>query len=188
MAEGAKQFFVGLIHPRTWLAAILGIITAVILSLALGGLLSDFFGNLVSQLSGGAIPTTLIRTSSIGTVVLLMGVFSGAMAGSILPLAILCVAAVVAGLVFGATSKKERVGAKAFIGGFDLAIIYTVIMLIVYIVWWSFLGSWPGFSALYSSLIATLTGAMLVDIVVAFVVFWLVSAIIAMIVLSAKHD
>jgi hypothetical protein len=183
MAEGAKQFFVGLIHPRTWLAAILGIVCAVILSLALGGLLTDFVSNLISAPS-----TSLIRTSSIGTVIALLGVFSAAMLGNIIPLAILCVAAVVAGLVFGATSKKERVGAKSFIGGFDLAIIYTVIMLIVYVIWWALLGSTPTFTTLYQSLIATLTGAMVVDIVVAFVVFWLVSAILAMIVLSAKHD
>jgi hypothetical protein len=185
MAEAVKQLFVGFIHPRTWLAAIIGIVAAVLTAVAIGGTLTDFFTTLFNNLGGGyAVIAPYLQSIGIGVFAAMLFVYTSAMSGSFLPLLVLMVGAIVAGLIFGLTSKKERVASKSIVGGFDIGIIYAVIVTVVYVFWTI---SFAGFTDLYNQVVAFLQLAPL-DIFVSFLIFWWVSAIISMIVLSAKHD
>nr|MDO8097587.1 hypothetical protein [Candidatus Njordarchaeota archaeon] len=185
MAEAVKQFFVGFIHPRTWLAAILGIVVAVITAVALGGALTSFFETIFTSLGGGyAAIAPYLESIGVGIFLAMLNVYTAAMSGSLTPLLVLVVGAVVAGLIFGLTAKKERVASKSIIGGLNIGIIYIAIVLVVYIFW---ISSWAGFTALYNAVIAYLTGLWL-DVLVSFLIVWWVSAILSILILSMKHD
>jgi hypothetical protein len=185
MAEAIKQLFVGFIHPRTWLAALIGIVAAVIMAVAIGGALTSFFTTLFTNLGGGyAALAPYLQGIGIGVFAAMLGAFSAAMVGSYIPLVVLLVGAIVAGLIFGLTAKKERVASKSIVGGFDIGIIYTVIITVVFVFWTT---TFAGVTALYSAVIALLQGFP-IDILVTFLIVWWVSAIISIIVLSAKHD
>lgn len=182
MAEAVKQFFVGFIHPRTWLAAIVGLVVAAVAGLALAGTLVDQIGTLlslppdaVSQLKGIALNlfvTVLFVWTSLTVL------------GSATPLILVIVSAVIAGLIFGMLSKKERVGSKSIVGGLNIAFLYIIIVVIAVIIW---LVGFSGFGALYTSVVTLLQGAP-IDILVTFLVVWWVSTVVSMLVLSAKHD
>ncbi|WXG44472.1 MAG: hypothetical protein WED04_10635 [Promethearchaeati archaeon SRVP18_Atabeyarchaeia-1] len=180
MAEAVKQFFVGFIHPRTWLAAIIALVVAAVAGLALSGTLIDTLGALYGL--GPAIIDGL-KSVAFGTFLTILLVWDSLVAGSAIPLLMVIVSAVVAGLVFGLISKKERVASKSIIGGLNIAVIYLVIVVIVFLVWWI---GFTGIGPLYSAVIGLL-GAIPIDILVTFLVVWWVSAIVSMIVLSAKH-
>ena len=182
MAEAVKQFFVGFVHPRTWLAAIIGLIVAAVLGLALAGTLVDQVGTLLSlpptivaQLKGIALQLFLTILFTYSSLVSL---------GSATPLILVIVSAVAAGLVFGALSKKERVASKSIVGGLNIAFIYIIIVVIAVIVW---LVGFSGFGALYTSIVTLLQGAP-IDVLLTFIVVWWVSAIVSVLVLSVKHD
>jgi hypothetical protein len=190
MAEAVKQFFVGFIHPRTWLAALLGLVVAVIGAVAIGGALTGFFSTLLSSISGGSLSsvTSLLSAVGFGTFFAMLFVYSGLVAGTAIPLVILLIGAIVAGLVFGLLSKKERVASKSIVGGLNIGIIYTILVVVAIVFWanWS-LSTFAGFTALYNAIVALLWAAP-VDVLVMFLIVWWVSAIIAMLVLSVKHD
>jgi hypothetical protein len=190
MAEAVKQFFVGFIHPRTWLAALLGLVVAVIGSVAISGALTSFFSTVVSALGGGSLSAVTGYLSGVGFAVFsaMLFVYSSAVAGTFLPLIILLIGAIVAGLIFGLLSKKERVASKSIIGGLNIGIIYMLIVVVAVVFWlnWS-LSTFAGFTALYNAVVLLLQGAV-VDVLVSFFIVWWVSAMISMLVLSAKHD
>jgi hypothetical protein len=192
MAEAVKQFFVGFIHPRTWLAALIGLVVAVIGNIAIGGALTGFFSSLLSSLTGGSIPAVTSQLSAVGfgTFVAMLFVYSSLVAGTALPLVILLIGSIVAGLVFGALSKKERVASKSIVGGLNMAIIYTV-LVVVAIEFWLYYSlstfSTSSIGPLYSKVVALLQAAP-VDVLVMLIIVWWVSAIVSMLVLSVKHD
>ncbi|WXG44475.1 MAG: hypothetical protein WED04_10650 [Promethearchaeati archaeon SRVP18_Atabeyarchaeia-1] len=190
MAEAAKQFFLGFIHPRTWFAALIGIVAAVLTAVAMGGALTDFFSTIISGLGGGSYSSVLSYLSGVGFGVFLamLSVYSAAGVGSFLPLLVLLVGSVVAGLIFGLTAKKERVASKSIIGGFNLGIIYIALVVVAFVFWanWS-LSTFAGFTALYHAVV-TFLQTVPVDILVSFLIVWWVSAMMSIIVLSLKQD
>jgi hypothetical protein len=185
MAEAAKQFFVGFIHPRTWLAAIIGIVAAVVTGLLLVGTLTSVIGTVYTQITGGTIPSGFLEATATPIFFAMITVYTALLGGGYQPLLVLLVGSVVAGLIFGLTAKKERVASKSIIGGLNIGVIYIAVVLVVYLFW---ISTWSGFTSLFQQVLAALTSALWVDIVVAFLIVWWVSAIISMIVLSAKHD
>jgi hypothetical protein len=181
MAEAVKQFFVGFIHPRTWLAAILGLVVAAIAGLALAGTLID------TLVALGSLPPTLIsdlKGIALGVFLVVLFTYSALIGGSATPLIIVIISAFIAGLIFGLLSKKERVASKSIIGGLNIALIYMVIVVLATIVW---LIGFSGFGALYTAVVTFLQGAPL-DILVTFLVVWWVTTIVSMLILSVKHD
>jgi hypothetical protein len=190
MAEAVKQFFVGFIHPRTWLAALLGLVVAVIGAVAIGGALTDFFSTIVSGLGGGALSTVTAYLSGVGFGVFsaMLFVYTYASIGTFLPLVFLLIGSIVAGLIFGLLSKKERVASKSIVGGLNIGIIYILIVVIAVVFWlnWS-LSTFAGFTALYNAVVLLLQAAYL-DVLVSFLIVWWVSAMISIIILSVKHD
>jgi hypothetical protein len=185
MAEAVKQLFVGFIHPRTWLAALIGIVAAVLTAVAIGGALTSFFETIFNNLGGGyAALAPYLQSIGIGVFAAMLSVYSAAIAGSYLPLLVLLAGSIVAGLIFGLTAKKERVASKSIVGGFDIGIIYIVIVTVVFVFWTT---TFAGFTLLYDAVIALLQ-AFPIDILVSFLIVWWVSAIVSMTILSVKHD
>jgi hypothetical protein len=180
MAEAVKQFFVGFIHPRTWLAAIIALVVAAVAGLALSGTLIDTLAALYGL--GPSIVDGL-KSVAFGTFLTIILVYDALVAGSAIPLIMVTVSALVAGLVFGLTSKKERVASKSIIAGLNIAVIYLVIVVVVFLVWWI---GFTGIGPLYGAVVGLLQSVPL-DILLTFLVVWWVSAIVSMIVLSAKH-
>jgi hypothetical protein len=181
MAEAVKQFFLGFIHPRTWLAAIIALVVAAVTGLALSGTLIDTLAALYGL--GPSIVDGL-KSVAFGTFLVILLVYDTLVAGSALPLIMVIASAVVAGLVFGLTSKKERVASKSIIAGLNIAVIYLVIVVVVFLVWWI---GFTGIGPLYSAVVGLLQ-AIPLDILLTFLVVWWVSAIVSMVVLSAKHS
>ena len=184
MGEAVKQLFVGFIHPRIWLSALIGIVAAVVTAVALSGALTDFFTTIFNNLPSYSTLAPYLQGIGIGVFAAMLSVYSAAMVGSYIPLVVLLVGAIVAGLIFGVTAKKERVASKSIVGGFDIGIIYIVIVTVVFVFWTT---TFAGFTQLYNAVIALLQGFP-IDILVSFLVVWWVSAIISMIILSVKHD
>jgi hypothetical protein len=184
MAEAIKQLFVGFIHPRTWLAALIGIVAAVITTVAISGYLTDFFTTILNNIGGYPVLASYLQSTGVVVFAGMIFVYSFASVGTYMPLLVLIVGASVAGLVFGFMSKKERVASKSIVGGFDIGIIYAVIVVVVYVFWTI---SYVGLTDLYNHVVALLQYAP-IDILVSFLIFWWVSAIVSMIVLSLKHD
>jgi hypothetical protein len=190
MAEAVKQFFVGFIHPRTWLAVILGLVVATIGAVAVGGYLTDFFSTIISGIGGGALSTVTSYLSGVGfgSFSAMLFVYEYLIAGSAIPLVILLIGAIIAGLIFGLLSKKERVASKSIIGGLNIGLIYTLIVVVALVFWlnWS-LSTFAGFTALYNAVVLLLQAAYL-DVLVMFLIVWWVSAIVSILILSVKHD
>jgi hypothetical protein len=192
MAEAVKQFFIGFIHPRTWLAAILGLVVAVIGAAVVGSYLTSFFSTILAGLTGGSLSsvTSYLSTVGFGTFITMLFVYSSLINGTALPLVILLLGSIVAGLVFGALSKKERVASKSIVGGLNMAIIYTVLVVVAIVFWLNYslsTFSTSSIGPLYSKVVLLLQAAP-VDVLVMFIIVWWVSAIVSMLVLSAKHD
>jgi small-conductance mechanosensitive channel len=183
MAEAVKQFFVGFIHPRTWLAAILGLVIAAIVGLAIGGSLVATLSGITSSPTIGVLVSQL-KTTALGLFLVVLDVYSALVLGSAVPLLIVVVSAFVAGLVFGILSKKERIASKSIVGGLNIALIYIVVVVIALIIW---LVGFSTFTNLYNAVVTLLQGAPY-DVLVTFLVVWWVSAIVSMLVLSVKHD
>jgi hypothetical protein len=180
MAEAVKQFFVGFIHPRTWLAAIMGLVVAAIAGLALSGVLID------TLVSLGSLPPTLVsdlKNIALGLFLTVLFTYSSLIGGSATPLIIVIVSAFIAGLIFGLLSKKERVASKSIIGGLNIALIYMVIVVVVTVIWLVGLGS----GVIMSTIVALLQAAP-VDVLVTFLIVWWVSTIVSLLILSLKHD
>jgi hypothetical protein len=178
MSEAVKQFFVGFLHPRTWIAAIIALVFAALAGLALSGTLIDTIGSLL------ALPPSTIndlKNIAIGVFLSIFFVISALTSGSAVPLIMVIVSGVIAGLIFGLVSKKERVASKSIIGGLNIAVIYLVIAIVVFAIWAVGLGS-----GLWPEIYLILTSVPL-DIAATFFLVWWVSAIVSMIVLSAKH-
>jgi hypothetical protein len=184
MAEAAKQFFVGFIHPRTWLAALLGLVIAFIVALLISVGLSgsaDALGQIASSLFAG--DTALAKA-------LVQGVFSvmilpyTLLPATFTPIIVLVAGGLIGGLIFGLTSKKERVASKSIIGGLNISIIYLVIVVVALVFW---LVGFSGFEA-YGAAVWNFLQAVWVDILVSFLIVWWVAALIAMLILSMKHD
>jgi hypothetical protein len=182
MAEAVKQFFVGFIHPRTWLAAIIALIVAAVAGLAIAGTLADQIGSLLSLSS---TEVAQLKSIALGLFLTVLFTYSGLVTiGTATPLILVIVSGLVAGIVFGALSKKERIASKSIVGGLNIAFIYIIIVVVATIVW---LVGFSGFGALYSSIVALLQGAPY-DVLLTFIVVWWVTAIVSMLVLSVKHD
>ncbi|WXG47174.1 MAG: hypothetical protein WED05_11040 [Candidatus Atabeyarchaeum deiterrae] len=187
MAEAAKQFFVGFIHPRTWLAALIGIFAALLTSFALSGLLTGF----VSTLPGVGDPAVRAALQGMVTSVfwIMLQSYTYLINAHYEALIVILIGAVVGGLIFGLTAKKERVASKGIIAGLNIAVIYILVTLVLWVFWtgiytYSVAGIWTLLSAAYNILV----GSLLIDIIVSFVIVWLVSALIAILILSMKHD
>ena len=179
MAEAAKQFFVGFIHPRTWLAVIIALVIAAIVGLAISG-------SLVSTLSSLSLSALIIgelQAVAFGLFLVLIFPVSALIAGNAIPLVLVVVTGFIAGLIFGLTSKKERVPAKSIIGGLNMALIYVILVVVVLVIWIVGISS----GVVWATVISLLQSAP-IDILVTFLVVWWVSAIVSMIVLSAKHE
>jgi hypothetical protein len=179
MAEAVKQFFIGFLHPRTWLAAIIALVIAAIAGLAFSGTLIDTIGTLLG-LGSGIIDG--LKTIAFGTFLAILLVYDALIAGSAIPLIMVIVSGAIAGLIFGLTSKKERVASKSIIGGLNISLIYLVITVIVFVIWSVGISS----GVVWATVISILQSVP-IDILLTFLIVWWVSAIVSMIVLSAKH-
>jgi LytS/YehU family sensor histidine kinase len=179
MAEAAKQFFVGFIHPRTWLAIIIALVIAAIVGLAL----SDTLASSLSGLSLTPQAISQLKGIAIGLFEVILFPVSALEAGEVVPIVLVIVTGVIAGLIFGLTSKKERVPAKSIIGGLNMAVIYIVLTLVVLVIWAVGITSGVVWATVESFI-----KAAPIDILATFLIVWWVSAIVAMIVLSAKHE
>jgi len=180
MAESVKQFFVGFLHPRTWIAAIIALVVSAVVGLAIGGWLID-------TLTGLSLSPAIIgelKGIALGVFFVILNVYTALSLGSIIPLVMVIVSGFIAGLVFALVSKKERVAAKSIIGGLNIAVIYLVIVVISFVVW--VFGLSGGAVGVYNAAVAILQAAYL-DVLVTFLIIWWVSAFVSMIVLSAKH-
>jgi hypothetical protein len=178
MAEAAKQFVIGFIHPRTWLAVIIALIIAALIGLAISG-------TLVATLSSLSLSAAIIgelQAIAFGLFLVLIFPVSALVAGNAIPLVLVIVTGFIAGLIFGLTSKKERVPSKSIVGGLDMALIYMILVVIVLVIWIVGISS----GVVWATVIGLLQSAP-IDILVTFLVVWWVSAIVSMIVLSAKH-
>jgi hypothetical protein len=181
MAEAVKQFFVGFIHPRTWLAVIIALVIAAIVGLAISGSLVDTLSGIASLgLSQATIEA--LKAIAIGLFFVLLFPISALEAGSAMPLILVVVSGLIAGLIFGLLSKKERVASKSIIGGLNMAIIYMILVVVVLVIWIVGISS----GVVWATVIALLQSAP-IDILVTFVLVWWVSAIVSMIVLNMKH-
>jgi hypothetical protein len=179
MAEAGKQFVLGFIHPRTWLAVIIALVIAALVGLAISG-------TLVSTLSALPLSPAIIsdlQGIAFGLFFVLLFPVSAALGGNAIPLVLVAVTGLIAGLIFGLTSKKERVASKSIIGGLNMAILYLFFVLVVFVIWLVGLGS----GIVWASVYAVVTSAP-VDVIATFLLVWWVSAIVSMIVLSAKHS
>jgi hypothetical protein len=183
MAEAVKQFFIGFLHPRTWLAAIIALVVAAIIGLAIGGSLVATLSGLTSSPDLSALVGSL-KLTALGLFFVLLNVYTALVLGSVVPLIMVIVSGFIAGLIFALLSKKERVASKSIIGGLNIALIYMIIVIIAFIIW---IIGFSGYTALYTAVVAILQGAPL-DVLVTFLVVWWVSAIVSMLVLSMKHD
>jgi hypothetical protein len=187
MAEAAKQFFVGFIHPRTWLAAVLGIVGAVLAALALGGATTGFLASILQQWSSGQIPSSYIKGTAIGILFAMLNVWTGLLMGDITAFIVLIAGGFVAGFTFALLSKKERVASKSIIGGLNEAVIYTLVVLVVYVFWnGSFTYSLAGLGSLAQQAWVQLTSDLLVSILVSFLVIFWISAMTSILILSLK--
>jgi len=184
MAEAAKQFFVGFIHPRTWLAAILALVAAFIVALLVsigigptGSTITDIANTLFS--GNTAIAKALVQ-GVFGFMILPYKYFSV----TLTPIIVLVAGGLVGGLIFGATSKKERVGSKGIIGGLNIAVIYLVVVVVSLVIWAN------GFSNLssFGSNAWTFLNSIAIDMLFSFLIVWWVAALIAILILSMKSD
>jgi hypothetical protein len=176
MAEAAKQFFVGFLHPRTWLAAIIALVVAALVGWAISGTVMSNLSFISSNLNSATL-----KGSALGLFEGMFLIYDAAVGGQYTPLITVIASGAIAGIIFGFTAKKERVASKSIIGGLDIAIIYLVIVVISFIIWTLGLGS------LYSNVVSVLQSVP-ADILLVLIVVWWVSAIFSMIVLSMKHD
>ncbi|WXG44474.1 MAG: hypothetical protein WED04_10645 [Promethearchaeati archaeon SRVP18_Atabeyarchaeia-1] len=179
MAEAVKQFFVGFIHPRTWLAVIIALVVAAVVGLAISGTLIDTLTGL--SLSPAIIDQ--LKAIAAGLFFILIFPVSLLEAGTAIPLVLVVVTGLIAGLIFGLLSKKERVGSKSIIGGLNMALIYMLLVVVVLVIWIVGISS----GVVWATVIGLLQSAP-IDILVTFLVVWWVSAIVSMLVLSVKHD
>jgi hypothetical protein len=184
MAEAAKQFFVGFIHPRTWLAALLGLVAAFVTALivafsfsAAGSALSEIANDLFG---GSTAAAEIYLTLGFGYMIQPYSLLSVSLG----PIIVLVVGGLVGGLIFGLTSKKERVASKSIIGGLNIAVIYLLITVVALVFW---IVGFSGFEA-YGTAVWNFLTALWIDILVSFLIVWWVAALISILILSMKHD
>nr|MDO8133533.1 hypothetical protein [Candidatus Njordarchaeum guaymaensis] len=190
MAEAVKQFFVGFIHPRTWLAALIGIVAAFLVAIALGsglGGVSGLVTTVANQLFAGDLSLAASYLQSLAGPIFLFMLqpYTGIILSIYGPAIVLAVGGVVAGLLFGLTAKKERVASKSIIGGLNIAVIYLVIVGVALLIWG---GAWTGSLGAFGAAAWAFIQALGLDMLVSFLVVWWVAAIISILILSMKHD
>jgi len=190
MAEAVKQFFVGFIHPRTWLAALLGIVVAFIIAIVLAsglGAATGMIQTVATQLFGGSIDLAIGYLKSLAGPIFLamLQPYTGILLSVFSPLIVIVVGAAVGGLIFGATARKERVASKSIIGGLNIAVIYLLIIGLALLIWG---GAWTGSLGGFASAGWAFIKALGIDLLVSFLVIWWVAALISILILSMKHD
>jgi hypothetical protein len=184
MAEAAKQFFVGFIHPRTWLAALLALVVAFLVALIVSagfGATGSAVQDIANTLFAG--DTGLAKTYVSSVFAFMIQPYT-LISATLTPVIVLVTGGLLGGLIFGLTSKKERVGSKSIIGGLNIAVIYLAIVVVALVIWTV---GFSGFQAFGTS-VYDFMSAIWIDMLVSFLVVWWVAALIAMLILSMKHD
>jgi hypothetical protein len=190
MAEAVKQFFVGFIHPRTWLAALIAIVVAFIAAIALAsglGSVSGMVTTVANQLFGGdvGLATSYLQSLAGPIFLTMLQPYTGILVSVYAPLIVIVVGGVIGGLLFALTAKKERVASKSIIGGLNIAVIYLLLVGIALLIWG---GAWTGSLGAFATLGWAFIKALGIDLLVSFLVIWWVAAIISILILSMKHD
>jgi hypothetical protein len=155
----------------------IALVVAAVVGLAIGGTLVDTLSGLLS-----APDLAALKAIAMGLFFVLIFPVTPLLAGNAIPLVLVVVTGVIAGLIFGLLSKKERVASKSIIGGLNMALIYMILVVVVLVIWIVGISS----GIVWATVIGLLQSAP-IDILVTFLVVWWVSAIVSMIVLSMKH-